>query len=45
MSKLIERVAAATIVLATIVVVSTAFAGITPAETEEPAEAACFEQS
>ena len=44
MNRLIEKVAAATIALATIVVVSTALAGVTPAETEDHAAAACFEQ-
>jgi hypothetical protein len=44
MNRLIEKVAAATIALATLVVVSTAFAGIAPGETKEPAAAACFRE-
>ena len=44
MSRMLEKVAAATIALATIVVVSTALAGVTPAETKGPAAAACFKQ-
>ena len=44
MNRLLEKVAAATIALATIVVVSTALAGVTPAETKEPAAAACFRE-
>ena len=44
MNRLIEKIAAATIALATIVVVSTAFASIALSETEQPIVAACLEQ-
>jgi len=44
MNRLVDKIAAAIIALATIVVVSTAFASIAPAETEERMATACFKE-